>query len=130
MGDPTIRTTRWRSALAGTCGLLGALAGCGDDGGAPVDAAIDAAIDAPALDYRTFIMIERWIRSDPAAQHTIASPVTFHQDDPLPRYVDVDEHCGYHEGTWPGLARTSRSSAPADTGRHRHPGSPRPTVGM
>lgn len=45
-------------------------------------------------------MIERWVRTDPAASHTIAATVTFHQDSPPPLFADIDEHCGYHDGYW------------------------------
>jgi hypothetical protein len=93
------------AALAVTW-ALSALA-CGGEAGSPVDASIDVAVDAPSIEYRTYLMLERWLRTDPAARHTIAAPVTWNQDDPLPRYVDVDEHCGYHEGTWTGTAEPS-----------------------
>lgn len=55
---------------------------------------------AVATRYRTFLMVERWVRSDPAAQHTIAALQSFRQGADLPRFAQVDAHCGYHEGDW------------------------------
>lgn len=69
-------------------------------GGQGGDAGQGGGGGAGGATYHAFVMLERWIRADPAAQHTIGAIAPFYQDSRLPHFGYVDAWCGYHEGDW------------------------------
>lgn len=50
--------------------------------------------------FTSLIALEKWHRSDPATNLTGTGLITFHQDTRVPRWADLDEHCGAHFGNW------------------------------
>lgn len=92
---PHTRLHRFGAAL-----LLSAIGACG---GAPsvapdAGAADGSTVDRPAARrYRAVVMLERWARADPRAEHTIAAVLSFNTDGSQPFLRDVDARCRYHE---------------------------------
>lgn len=104
-----MRLARGSAGLVISLGLVVACSTSSAEPTAPPDASVaDGSIDAPAdagaetssgSRYRAFFMIERWLRTDPLAKNTMTAAPIFRSDG-LPRYTQIDEHCGYHEGDW------------------------------
>ncbi|MBI1944258.1 MAG: hypothetical protein HYS27_01110 [Deltaproteobacteria bacterium] len=50
--------------------------------------------------FHSILALERWHRTDPAREVTMTGLVTFHVDDRLPSWLDVDESCRVQHGNW------------------------------
>lgn len=57
---------------------------------------------SPGPSY-TLVSLERWHRNDPSAEHTMAGIITFHLDDRLPYWRELDPFCGAGYGNWEEL---------------------------